>query len=211
VTYPLQFERLEPRTMVASTTIAVNLLDVPYDTVEVGQSFYVEITAKESHPLAAGLGGVALDIDWDPQVLNEISEPFDPRDPDLLLVTSDFPIFRNGTLDNEAGEIRNLAGAAFLASGIGRAIGAVHPERFALLEFHAKRTGTTVIEIGEGRSGIVPVPAFGLRDDILFERREVLVVPPLSVPYSLTDAEVAWEVASERPPLEHYGPRETTK
>lgn len=161
----LSVERLEDRSLLAVAAFTIELREdnggvpgdvIAADEVAAGDCFFVEIRAQEFHPLYKGLHGVALNIAWDPAVLEEIDAEFDLTQ----IITDNLPLFRGGTLDNAAGTIDNLSGSAFHASGIGRAIGDGTPERFALLHFRAESaTAATSIRMSEGASSIVTQPA----------------------------------------------------
>jgi hypothetical protein len=67
---PLTFERLESRRLAASAEFNVNLYEnvggvlgdlIADDTVEVGDQFFVEITARDWDPATGGIRGVAFD------------------------------------------------------------------------------------------------------------------------------------------------------
>ena len=162
---PLRVERLEDRSLLAVAAFTIELREdngglpgdvISADEIAAGDCFYVEILAQEFHPLYKGLHGVALNIAWDPSVLEEIDSGFDLAQ----IISENLPLFRGGTLDNAAGTIDNLSGSAFHASGIGRAIGDGTPERFALLHFRAESaTAATSIRMSEGASSIVTQPA----------------------------------------------------
>jgi hypothetical protein len=179
----LRLEPLEHRLLLAIAAFNVNLYEdlggspgnlIAGDTVQVGDPFFVEITARELDPRCAGLRGVSLDIAWDPHVLTEIDTPFDPSE----LITRDLPLFNQGTLDTEAGTIDNLSGAAFLSSDVGRAIGNLAPERFALLHFQALQPAdASAFSVAQGRSRIVTVPVATLANSqIDFETQTITVV-----------------------------------
>jgi hypothetical protein len=153
------------------------------DTVNVGESFFVEIIAREYDPLAGGLRAVALDISWDPAVLTEIDTPFDPS----KLVTSDLPVFRGGVLHSESGKIQNLRGSAFLSSNVGRAIGNLAAERFALLNFRAiQPTESSPLTLRQGGSRIVTVPTQTLRSAAIYFEPQTITVSPGVVPAELS-------------------------
>lgn len=181
MTRKLAYEPLEDRCPLAIVAITVNLYEdaeagpgalIADDTVRVGERFYVEITVREYDPLVGGLRGVALDIAWDPAVFQEID-----AEPVSTLVTPDLPTARTGQLDNIAGRIDNLAGAAVLADGYGRSIGNAKAERFSLLHFQAIQTAEkSLLSLKQGLSSIVTVPVFGLEAvDIYFERTTIKV------------------------------------
>lgn len=182
----LRLEALEERSLLAVAAFGVNFYaDVegtpgePIDgaTVEVGESFFADITAQEFDPRLSGLRGVALDIAWDPAVLEEIDNPFSPGS----VITPLLPAFQSGTLNAAAGTIDNLAGAASLASGQGRAIGDAGPERFALLHFRALTASAgSAITLAEGKSSIVSVPtATFTAEQFDFAHPAITVVEPV--------------------------------
>ena len=195
----LRFEPLEERSLLAVAAFQINLYEdvggtpgdlIADDTVEAGDTFFAEIMATEHNPYGAGLGGVALDIAWDPDVLEEIDE--DVRD----TITPNLPVIRTGTLDNENGRIIDLGGSAFVSAGAGRPIGDGVPEQFAMLHFQAvDSTGSTSITMCQGMSQIATVPVSSLSSKNLdFETQTVTVVSP-SYP-SLVEEVLAAEPAS---------------
>ena len=144
----LRIEPLEDRQMLAQYAFAMNLYQdaggapgdlITNDSVQVGDSFFVEITAEDLRAEPLGLRGLGLRIRWDPQAFEEIDTPFDPAASDSPLVTSKFPLYRGGDVDNANGVIEWLQGSAFLAMGAGDVIGVNGPERFALLHFRAEQ------------------------------------------------------------------------
>jgi hypothetical protein len=179
----LRFESLEQRSLLTIAAFSIHLYEdaggapgapIADNTVEVGEAFYVEVMARELHPVRAGFQGIALDFQWDPAVLREADDVFDPQQ----IVTGDLPVFQRGTLDNDLGTIENLSGYAALAFDVGRPIGNLRPERFALLRFEAvAASDETAIEMNQGRSRIAtrPVSSLGSRD-IDFERQVIHVV-----------------------------------
>lgn len=180
---PLCVERLEDRSLLAVAAFSLQLREdlggVPgevlaADEVEVGDCFFVEILAQEFHPLYSGLHGVALNIAWNPAVLEEIDAGFDLSQ----IITENLPLFRDGTLDNAAGTIDNLSGSAFHASGIGRSIGNGTAERFALLHFRAEsEAAATSIRLSEGASSIVTSPAATFASSQLsFETQQLAII-----------------------------------
>ena len=184
----LQCETLEPRSLLAIGAFTINLYEEVHGepgaliedaSVRAGQEFFVEILAREYDPLIAGFGGIALDIAWDPKVLREVDTAFFPQSPRSSLVTSHFPVLRDGTLNNDRGTISNLSGYTFLATGTGRAIGDATAERFSLLKFRALADAdSTTITLRQGKSSIGTVPVLSLDDaDFYFELQEIRVSP----------------------------------
>jgi len=200
----LCFEQLEGRRLPVVAAFTLNLYEdiggtpgelIAGDTVQVGDSFFVEIMARDLDPLYAGFRGVALNVAWDPDALAEVDAPFDPADPQSALVTPHFPLFRSGVLDQDAGTITNLSGYALLSSRVGRAIGNLAPERFSLLRFQAlEPVAGSPILLSQGRSRIATVPVSSLRDeDIYFEPQTINVVASSALPGA--DAEALGEAA----------------
>jgi hypothetical protein len=172
--------------------------------VEVGQSFFAQITAREYHPGFSGLGAVSVDVAWDADVLS-IVEPFDPRD----AVTSNLPLFVGGRLLQEDSSIRpfvvdgqirqnvgtidGLGGSAFPAYDIGRPVGSDGDDRyvksqflgysttddhFAWLHFRAEQAGQALLTMRQNQLGIVTLPTSRLSSKQLhFEFQAVTVVP----------------------------------
>src|SRR5687768_16546467 len=111
----LRCEELENRSLLAIISFTANLRYedanglpgalIADDAVMVGEPFYVEVMVRDYDPLFAGLASIALDIAWNPNVLKEVDAPFNPASPNSELITPAFPLFRQGTLDNDAGTI----------------------------------------------------------------------------------------------------------
>lgn len=179
----LRFESLEERSLLAVAAFQINLYEdaggapgelIADDTVEAGDTFFVEIMAREYDPDVSGLGGVALDIAWDPDVLEEI-------DPDVRdTITPNLPVIRTGALDNTTGKITDLGGSALGSQGAGRPIGNLVAEQFALLHFQATTQAVdSPITIRQGGSGITTVPVSNLSAAHLdFETQTIHIVTP---------------------------------
>ena len=182
----MAIEKLEDRLALATGVFEFNvyqdvdgqpgaLVDDP--VFEAGERFFLEVTAQEFHPRAGGFGAVAIDLQWDPGVLQEIDEDLS------AVVTPSLPLFVGGSVDNSAGTIDDLAGAAFLSSGVGREIGGLRADRFALLHFEAVGPASdTSITMQPGRSGIVTVPVLNLgARHFDFEVQRLRVLPASDV------------------------------
>ena len=210
----LQFERLENRALLAIASFAFNLYyddggapsqPLNDDTIEVGQTFFVQIVAREHDPRVSGLGAIALDMAWDADVL-DIVEPFDPR----LAVTPNLPLAVGGRLLRENSDIRpfvvdgqirqnvgtidGLSGLASISSGVGKPIGsdgddrfvkpaflglATTDDHFAWLHFRAEQPGEALLTMRQGGLRIVTVPTSSLSSkDLQFESQIVTVVEP---------------------------------
>jgi hypothetical protein len=107
-----------------------------------------------------------------------IDEPFDPS----KIVTPDLPVFVTGELHQELGRIQDLGGSAFLSSNVGRAIGDLAPDRFALLNFRALQPAeNSPLKMKQGGSRIVTVPTSTLRSAALyFEPQTITVLPSVT-------------------------------
>ncbi len=202
----LRMEALEARLPLALAAFTVELYEdaggvpgdlIADDTVEVGETFFVEIKAQELDLGRYGLRGVALDIAWDPIVMEEIDSPFDPK----KLVTPQLPVWQSGTLDNETGTIDNLAGTCFLAGHVGWPIGNLGPERFALLQFRAlDEAQGSLFSMREGQSGITQEPVSSLNaEHLFFEPQTITVVPAATPTESETPVTVTMDDSSDQP------------
>jgi hypothetical protein len=184
----LRFESLENRLPLATAAFMVNLYhddsgvpgaEITNDTVAVGDSFFVEITAQEFAPFFDGMSGIALDISWNPQTLREIDANWDPQNIRSPIITSQYPLFRRGTLDNVSGVIDNLSADAFVGLHGGRAIGDGIPEQFSLMRFQALAPAeTSPFSMSQGASRIVTVPVSSLHSKHLyFEPQTITILP----------------------------------
>ncbi|MTJ42475.1 Calx-beta domain-containing protein [Dolichospermum flos-aquae] len=109
------------------------------DQVGLNRSFFVEIQVADLRGNAAGVNGLGLNLAWDGLILESIDTPFDPTN----IITANFPLLQDGTLDNSSGLINNLSGGSLPAFELGQAIGVNQLERFALLRFQTENsTGT---------------------------------------------------------------------
>ena len=125
------------------------------DTVTAGSSFFVKITAQDLRATPQGIGGLSVNLAWNPRVLQEIDSPFNPTSATSSLVSSDLPLYRSGQLNNTAGTIEDLGGVAFPASNEGTAIGINGPQTFSLLHFQAlATTGSSTFSLAIGSSGL---------------------------------------------------------
>jgi hypothetical protein len=135
-------EPLEDRRMLAVLNLGVNLLadfqgtvgtTLPTDTINVGDTFFVEITAMDVGGEGTGITSLALDVAWDGDALELLHTNFDPV-PMNGIITPNFPENRDGDFDG-AENITNLTGAAG-ASGL--PIGNGSPIWFSRLRFQAQ-------------------------------------------------------------------------
>ena len=109
------------------------------DQVGLNRSFFVEIQVADLRGNAAGVNGLGLNLAWDGLILESIDTPFDPAN----IITANFPLLQDGTVDNSSGLINNLSGGSLPAFDFGQAIGVNQLERFALLRFQTENsTGT---------------------------------------------------------------------
>src|SRR5690606_4655583 len=142
--------------------------------VEVGESFYLAIDAKENHPLNSGLAAIGIDLDWDPRLFDSL----DTEKPLSELVTANLPLFNRGSIDNANGKMDDLSGLTSITFAAGRPIGDGVFERFATLQFKAvNQADTASFVLTRGFSNIVltPVGVPG-RDDIQIYNEPVRIV-----------------------------------
>lgn len=120
------------------------------NSVVAGQEFFVRISAKDERNVPKGLIGLALDIDWNAAIFDEVDSPFNPATAGRI-VTGAFPLLRGGSLDTASGFIDELRGASLPSGGNGTAIGVGTFTEFALLRFRAKAASAAspfVITVG---------------------------------------------------------------
>ena len=104
------------------------------DSVMAGNSFYAQILVGDFRSDPFGLIGFSSSIEWNPNILQSLDDPFNPD----TVVTANFPAVFGGTLDNTLGRIGDLEAGALPAFDLGQAIGVDKLEPFATLHFLAK-------------------------------------------------------------------------
>ncbi|MCA2506700.1 MAG: cadherin domain-containing protein [Microcystis sp. M54BS1] len=105
-----------------------------------GNSFFAEILVGDIRTNAAGLIINSLDFGFAADVAQNINNFADIGNVNSPLITSNFPLFRGGTLDNTNGLIDNLSGGAVPEASQGTAIGINQLSRFGLLRFNVVGT-----------------------------------------------------------------------
>ncbi|MCU7241951.1 MAG: cadherin domain-containing protein [Microcystis aeruginosa WS75] len=105
-----------------------------------GNSFFAEILVGDIRTNAAGLIINSLDFGFAADVAQNINNFADIGNVNSPLITSAFPLFRGGTLDNTNGLIDNLSGGAVPQASQGTAIGINQLNRFSLLRFNVVGT-----------------------------------------------------------------------
>ncbi|WP_107671163.1 cadherin repeat domain-containing protein [Cyanothece sp. BG0011] len=100
------------------------------DEAILGDNFFLEVKLGDIRPNAAGLVAAAIDLGFAPDVAQNINNFADLTS----IITSDFPLFPSGTVNNTTGNIENL-GASALPPSFGSVIGVNQSDRFALLHF----------------------------------------------------------------------------
>ncbi|NCQ86187.1 MAG: cadherin [Microcystis aeruginosa W13-18] len=105
-----------------------------------GNSFFAEILVGDIRTNAAGLIINALDFGFAADVAQNINNFADIGNVNSPLITSAFPLFRGGTLDNTNGLIDNLSGGSVPEASQGTAIGINQLNRFSLLRFNVVGT-----------------------------------------------------------------------
>jgi len=108
--------------------------------VTAGSPFFLAILVGDIRPAAGGVIGFVADLQWNPDRLTSTSTDisFNPAD----VITSSLPFLLDGLLDNSAGLISRLTGAALPEFEIGQPIGSNQLEVFATLSFLADTTVT---------------------------------------------------------------------
>lgn len=155
-------EPLEDRRMLAVLDLGVNILadisgtpgnPISGSTVNVGDTFYIEITALDQGGASNGLTALSLDIGWDGAALELLNNPFDPV-PLNGIVTPNFPLSRGGTLSAGLDSIDELRGLSNPPAD-GFAIGNGTAQRFALLHFRADAPVTaSAFTVALGSNGV---------------------------------------------------------
>lgn len=150
----LGFEVLEDRSCPAPL-LGISL--VAPDRVEPGEVFTVDVLVRDLRTIRPmqrgysytpeelarsnyGVGGLSLDIRWDPAALRCRAAE----------VTDDLPLFQRGRIDNAAGLVDELQGARMRSL----ALGLYQPDRFATLTFEALAGQDTPLKVSIGRGGI---------------------------------------------------------
>ncbi len=105
-----------------------------------GNSFFAEILVGDIRTNAAGLITNLLDFGFAADVAQNINNFADISNVNSPLITSNFPLFRGGTLDNTNGLIDNLSGGSVPQASQGTAIGVNQLNRFSLLRFNVVGT-----------------------------------------------------------------------
>lgn len=130
--------------------VSLSLVTDAPGELTIGDLITIDVQVKETDPDADGVGGLAIDVDWDPTELQLVlSGPLTDT------ITTNLPAFQGGTVDVAAGFIDELTGAAFSSTGIGRSIGDGVAETFATLTFVAlKPTDASSISVSLGDGGV---------------------------------------------------------
>jgi hypothetical protein len=216
-------EPLEDRRVLSVFGLGINLYEddggvpgnlIADDTVQVGESFFVEITAHDTRAQPSGIAGLSLDVDWDGSVLTEIDAVFDPTDPNTELVTAKFPVFRSGVLDADApsAKIAKLTGASLPGFGLGETLGAGFAERFSLLHFRADAIAEASpldLRIRYDGVGFTDASAVSM-EEIDIDPQVVNVVPAATLPFLVvsdattvetteTDTDIVFDVIMSAP------------
>jgi hypothetical protein len=179
-------ESLEDRSLLATLDLVVNLYEdnagvpgalITTNTVTNGDNFFVEITAKDTSATPSGVIGLALDVGFNVTAFEEVDTPFNPDQVASPIITSKFPLFRGGTLDNATGTIDELRGASLPSLGQGEEIGKSTHERFGLLKFRADSTvASSPLTIAIGAGGVGFADGSPLTD-VTIEAQTITVTP----------------------------------
>lgn len=156
----LSMQPLEPRRLLAVIAAEINLFEdnngspgalIANDTVDVGDTFFAEIAVQPIQEQGdtedpGGVFSMQVNVGWDPNVLEEIDNPF----PNLHTVPLGFSFFF-GTPDNAAGQIEALSGGT---TQLHFAVGENAPERFFRLHFRADAPAVDSMITLNGSGGI---------------------------------------------------------
>ncbi|WP_417736174.1 hypothetical protein [Rosistilla oblonga] len=157
ITFPTTDESNTTDDVVASTDansdVTLSLVSDATGEVQIGDLITIDVQVSESDPDAAGVGGISIDVDWDPSELQLVNSGSITD-----AITENFPGFQGGSVNTVAGFIDELTGASFESAGIGRAIGDGIAETFVTLTFVALKPtdGSAVtVSLGDGGVGLV--------------------------------------------------------
>ncbi|MBO1067986.1 MAG: hypothetical protein HEQ13_00550 [Dolichospermum sp. DEX189] len=95
------------------------LISDAVDSVIAGNRFYAQILVGDFRSDSVGLIGFLSSIQWNPNILQSLDDPFNPDE----VITSNFSAVFGGTLDNTVGRISDLEAGALPAFESGQAIG----------------------------------------------------------------------------------------
>ena len=96
--------------------------------ITVNDSFFVEIEVADVRDNAAGVIGLALDVEWDASALEALDTE----------ITDKLSFNQQGAIDNDNGLVDDLGGGAIPSADIGEAIGINDLESFALIRFEGE-------------------------------------------------------------------------
>lgn len=123
-----------------------NLLDNS-NLLTIGDRFFAQVLMGDIRNDAVGLSGSAINLSFEKNTIQNINIPFDPIDINSPLLTSNFTLFRGGTLNNNSGTIANLGGASFSPIGEGLPLGINQLEQFSLMHFEVIGKGSSPLTL----------------------------------------------------------------
>lgn len=115
--------------------------------LDIGDRFFAEVLMGDIRSNAVGLVSSTINLNFQSGQIQNIDNPFNPSNLNSPLVTSNFTLLREGTLNNLNGTITNLGGASFPAIDEGLPIGINQLERFSLMHFQVLRGGDSQITL----------------------------------------------------------------
>jgi hypothetical protein len=168
-----------------SGTDEVTALPASLTTVDVANTFVLEVWAQTTDP--SGFSSVGLDLSFDPSVVNGTA----------LTHSALFSLFTNGTIDNVGGVIDDLSGShPPVSPPCSDAVGlAPNWARVAVIDMVALAEGPAAIQIGDNNSLIFPTAIcgagavtanFGTLSLEVLPRTDEIVIVALAAP-SATD------------------------
>jgi hypothetical protein len=175
-------ETLEDRRMLAVLNLDVNLVadvqgtvgtNLPTDTINVGDTFYVEITALDVGGEGGGIRSLGIDIAWDGDFVELLNTPFQPI-PTNGIITPNFPLNRGGTLEGTNQDITNLTGSSDGENGF--PIGNNTPVWFSRLRFEAQAPVTASAFTVSLRPGSVTFANGDTLDSVAIDPQTITIV-----------------------------------
>jgi len=138
-------------------------------TVNVGESFFINITARDTRGASAqGLRSMGIHIGWNPKYLeyadsdinnNSYIAGYKNGTFNCDVMTCNFPMYRSGKLNITQGVIYNLGGGSSKFFKAGRPVSLKgEPEHLSLLRFNALRAvdNTIIVIQASGSVGCIP-------------------------------------------------------
>lgn len=125
------------------------------NTVAVDQPFFAAIQLQDQRVGGTGVSAFSAKVSWGVPTLQSLETAAGVTSPNSRLVTSQFPLFRSGSLDTATGVLSLAGGSLPSVPGLGAAIGAGQWDTFSTIHFQAGSTlGTVPLNLQLGDDGI---------------------------------------------------------